>query len=401
MKASAARKAPLSGIRVVSIEQAVAAPLCSRHLGELGAEVVKVEHPRGGDFARDYDTFVNGFSSHFVWLNRGKKSLAVDLKHPAGLDVMRDLLKTADVLLSNLAPGAFDRLISDSELQALNSQLIRCHITGYGSSGPYTARKAYDALIQGEAGITRNTGTERAPAKAGVSLADLAAGTYACTAINAALFERSHTGGGRRIEIALFDVAVEWMMPILLAEKYAGSAPPPYGAHHATIVPYGPYETSDGTLINIAIQNAGQWRRLCSDVLREPLLAQDHRFDTNEKRLIHRSDLDELITETFRKVATNALVDSLDSADLPWGMLNDAAAVLEHPQLTARNRWVEAELPNGEPFSVLDHPFLTDLPDDTARKVPSLGQHTEELLAAIGYNEQRIRVMRSEAVISP
>jgi crotonobetainyl-CoA:carnitine CoA-transferase CaiB-like acyl-CoA transferase len=378
------RASLLAGVRVVSLEQAVAAPLCTRHLADLGADVVKIERPGGGDFARGYDSVVDGHSAHFVWLNRGKRSLAIDIKSADGHATLLALLARADVFVCNLAPSAAERAVDDAALARDNPRLIRCYISGYGVRGPYRDRKAYDALIQGEAGIIRSSGTPESPAKSGASLADLGAGTYAFAAINAALFDRTRTNHGRRIDVALFDVMVEWMMPLLLTQRYAGTVPPPHGAHHATIAPYGPYRTADDRWINIAVQNDGQWRRLCTGVLHDAALADDPDFRTNARRIERRPLLEERVAAGMRAYRSDEVIAALESADVPWGRLNDLAAVVEHEQLAARNRWIGAELPDGR-MEVVADPFVIDgLAATRGGRVPEIGEHTAEVLAELG-----------------
>lgn len=369
----------LKGIRVIAVEHAVAAPLCSRHLSEMGAEVIKIERPGTGDFARAYDDFVLGEASHFSWLNRGKKSVVLDLKSESGKANLLALLKESDVLISNLAPGAFERILSDAELDAL-PHLIRCHLSGYGPSGPYADRKAYDLLVQGEAGVIASTGTEEQKARPGISVADLAGGIYALAAINAALVEKARTGKGQRIDISLFDTLVEWMSPLLLANKYTGETPPPAGRGHASITPYGPYPTADGNEIQIAVQNDGQWQRLCSEVLEREDLAQNPEFANNSGRIANRAEVESQVTLSFQQFSLEHLVDRLEQADVPYGIMRDVPDVVSHPQLLGRNRWVMAKNQAGLDFEAIMPPFLTNSDKLGVRKVPALGEHTAEVL---------------------
>lgn len=369
----------LKGVRVVAVEHAVAAPLCSRHLSEMGAEVIKVERPLTGDFARAYDDFVLGEASHFSWLNRGKKSVVLDLKSSTGKASLIGLLKEADVLLTNLAPGAFERILSDADLDVF-PQLIRCYISGYGPEGPYSQRKAYDLLVQGEAGVIASTGTETEKARPGISVADLAGGIYALAAINGALVERTRTGKGQRIDISLFDSLAEWMSPLLLAHKYTGETPAPAGRGHASITPYGPYPTADGSEIQIAVQNDGQWLRLCTQVLQRPDLATTKDYETNSGRLSHREEVELEVTRSFMSFNSEVLIKRLELADVPYGVMRDVAEVVSHPQLVQRNRWVEATTQAGQTFSALLPPFLKSFGNQKPRKVPLLGEHTEEIL---------------------
>lgn len=390
----------MDGLRVVTVEQAVAAPLCTRHLADLGADVVKIERPDGGDFARGYDETVWGYASHFVWLNYGKRSLALDLKAPEGRDILRELVRTADVFVSNLAPGATERLLPDTEAASLNSRLVRCRISGYGDTGPYADRKAFDLLIQGEAGITLATGTPEVPAKSGVSLADLAGGIYGLASISAALIRRQTTGRGELVEIALLDVMADWMMPLLMAQRYAGTVPPPAGTRHATIAPYGAYATADGTMVNIAVQNDGQWRRLCTAVLGEPELATDSRFVTNSARIANRRELEARVTAALARQEAADLRDLLARADVPWGDLNDLPRVLDHPQLASRERWHEVALPDARVVSVVRSPLNGVKSESTPMpRVPRLGEHGPMILHELGCDERRIADLIARGVV--
>jgi itaconate CoA-transferase len=372
---------PLAGLRVVALEQAVAAPLCSRHLADLGADVIKVERPGSGDFSRGYDTFVHGMASHFVWLNYRKRSVVLDLKTSEGKDALLRLLEDADVFLSNLGPGAVERIVPEDELEQLNPRLIACQISGYGPSGPYRDRKAFDLLVQGEAGVTANTGLPGAPAKPGVSLADLGGGIYAATAILAALRARDATGRGERIHISMFDVLAEWMSPLLLAYREGGVDVPPAGTRHATITPYGPFVAADGVTLNIAVQNDRQWLSLC-EVLQLDSLARDERLATNGGRLTHRDEVESAVAGATAAMTSAELEAGLDSAGVPWGRLNHTADVADHPQLEAGHRWMSVCLPDGETVPVIAPPFRfagNSQPREVPR-VPALGEHTDEAL---------------------
>lgn len=379
--------ADLRGIRVIAVEQAVAAPLCTRHLADLGAEVVKVERPDGGDFARGYDESVHGLASHFVWLNRGKRSVVLDLKTGPGRRALRQLLAGADVLVCNLAPGALNRIITDEALAELNPRLVRCYLSGYGPAGPYAGRKAYDALVQGEAGTISATGTPEAPAKPGVSLADLAGGSYALGAVTSALYARERTGLGQRIDVALFDVLLEWMSPLLLAELHSGSAPPPAGLRHASIAPYGPYTTADGQDVLIAVQNEGQWQRLCRTVLADPALLADPDFGSNSARVRHRERTERAVQARLSALSTAEVTARLEAADVPHARLNQIADVLAHPQAEAAGRWSEATLPDGQAVRVVTSPLHRTPEPPGGRRVPGLGEHTAEVLAELGLSE--------------
>lgn len=369
----------LESITVIAVEHAVAAPLCSRHLAELGAEVIKIERPGTGDFARHYDDFVQGEASHFSWLNRGKKSVVLDLKSELGKQDLMTLLARADVLVSNLAPGAFERIVSDIEMEQF-PKLIRAHISGYGTEGPYADRKAYDLLVQGEAGVIASTGTEQEKARPGISVGDLAGGVYALAAINAALVERTTTGLGQRIDISLFDALAEWMSPLLLADKYSGVTPPPAGRGHASITPYGPFTSKDRQEVQIAVQNDGQWLRLCSEVLDRSDLAQEPNYATNSGRVADRVRLEAEVANAFARINAAELVERLENADVPYGILREVSEVVTHPQLLARGRWIEAQTQAGKGFEALLAPFLASGGQKKVSKVPALGEHTEEIL---------------------
>lgn len=343
------RPAPLAGIRVVALEQAVAAPLCTRHLADLGADVVKVERPPAGDFARGYDGVVHGESAYFVWLNYGKRSIALDLSTPADQATFDGLLAGADVFVHNLGPGALDRLgYGWPRVHQRWPRLVGCAISGFGPDGPYRDHKAFDLLIQGESGLLSVTGTADEMARVGVSIADISAGLYAVISILAALRERDVSGEGSSLEVSMLEGLGEWMAVPGLFERYAGAAPDRAGLHHPSIAPYGPYLAGDGRPVLIAVQNAGQWERLCVRVLDDPALAADPRFDTNERRVTARLELDRAIEGRLRTIPTRAeLLARLAAADVPSGSVNDMADVREHPQLLARGAWVDVGTPTG------------------------------------------------------
>jgi crotonobetainyl-CoA:carnitine CoA-transferase CaiB-like acyl-CoA transferase len=376
--------APLDGLRVVAWEQAVAAPLCTRHLADLGADVIKIERPDGGDFARQYDSAVSGLSAHFVWLNRGKRSVVLDLKQPAQRHVLDLLLARADVFVHNQGPGAAERLgLGHVRLAERNPRLISCAISGYGPDGPHRDRKAYDLLLQGEAGAIALTGTPEQPAKIGLSVADIASGMYAFSSILAALYQRQSTGRGTAIDIAMLDALVEWVMPAAYVAAYTGRAPARAGARHGFIVPYGAYRVGDGGTVNLAVQNDGQWRRLCEVVLRRPELAADPRFCTNELRLANRDVLEPLIESLLAGDSRASVEARLVEADVPFGTVNEIADVLDHPQLAARGRWFEIPSPVGA-LRALHHPMNLASLDRPARAVPALGEHTQEVFDELG-----------------
>ena len=382
----------------MGVEQAVAAPLCTKHLRELGADVIKVELPETGDLARNYDDFVNGDSSHFVWLNRGKRSLALDIRRPSGQQVFDRLLATSDVLVANLAPSALDRYLHDRAIAERHPRLIRCYITGYGVEGPYRDRKAFDLLIQGEAGVTMSTGTPDRPAKSGVSLADLSAGTYAFAAVCAALLGREQSARGCRIDVSLFDAATEWLMPLLLAAQFAGADIEPRGLHHATIAPYGAYPTRDGRLVNIAVQTTAQWISLCEALgLRQ--LGADPSLLTARERYRQRALVDERVARAVALLTEEDLVAALTNADVPWGSLRKPMEVLEHPQLRASARWQKARLTSGDAARVLGGPLAIDGAFAGEGTVPSVGEHSREILAALGYGSDAAESLASEGAV--
>jgi crotonobetainyl-CoA:carnitine CoA-transferase CaiB-like acyl-CoA transferase len=390
---------PLDGITVVSLEHAIAAPFCTRQLADLGARVIKVERPGGGDFARGYDTQVAGLSSHFVWVNRSKESLALDLKQPAAIATLKTLLKTADILVQNLAPGAAARMGLTAEiLQKENPKLILCDISGYGNNGPYRDKKAYDLLIQSEAGFLSVTGTPESPSKAGNSIADIAAGMYAYTNILAALLQRGKTGKGSVIDISMLESLGEWMsFPMYYA--YEGAEPPPRnGASHATIYPYGPFRAGDGKTVMLGLQNEREWAQFCEIVLENSALAQDERFDRNFKRNEKRSELLEIINACFSKLTSEQLIARLEKAQIANAHLNDMAGLWKHEQLKARNRWTEVGSPNGSIAALLP-PGLNDSYDYRMDPIPAVGEHTESILKELGITETDIAKMRSSGAI--
>lgn len=386
---------PLSGITVVSCEQAVAAPLATRQLADLGARVIKVERPGAGDFARHYDEAVApGLSSHFVWLNRSKESIALDLKHPETRGVMERLVADADVFVQNLAPSAAERLGLGAEtLRERHPRLITCSITGYGDSGPYRDAKAYDLLIQSEAGLVSVTGTEEEPAKAGIPAADIGAGMYAFAGILAALYERESTGEGTHLEISLFDALVEWMGYPLYYAAYGGTAPARTGTSHAAIAPYGTYAASDGREFVLSIQNEREWVQFCDVVLERPGLATDSRFNTGSQRVANREALDVAIGAALADVDGDELKRRLDGARIANARRRDLDEVLEHQQLTARDRWTTVASSAGEIRALL--PPIT-LPDRPPRMdpIPAVGEHTAALLAELGYEPAEIDALR-------
>jgi itaconate CoA-transferase len=390
---------PLKGITVVSVEQAVAAPFATRQLADLGARVIKIERPDAGDFARGYDTAVNGLSSYFVWLNRSKESLTLDLKRPHGSDVLERLLARADVFVQNLAPGAADRLgTSSAALRARHPRLIICNVSGYGASGPYSQKKAYDLLVQSEVGLVSITGSDDAPARVGISVADIAAGMYAYSGILTALIARATTGHGTSLDVSLFDALGEWMAQPAYYAAGTGAAPPRSGANHASIAPYGPFRTGDGGSIFLGIQNAREWTRLCADVLTLPALANDERFTTNPLRVRHRAALHDAIETAFATMTTATVIERLESAGIAWARLNTVAGFLEHPQLKARDVWRDIGSPAG-PLRAMIPPVRMDGVEPAMGDVPALGQHTDAILEEIGITRETIAAWRTEGAI--
>ena len=394
---------PLQGITVVALEHAIAAPFCTRQLADQGARVIKIERPGVGDFARAYDQRVRGQSSHFVWVNRSKESLALDLKHAQAPEVLSRLLGQADVLVQNLAPGAAARLgLSYEALSALHPKLIVCDISGYGDDlqqpGPYRDKKAYDLLIQSESGFVSVTGQPDDPAKAGCSIADIAAGMYAYSNILTALIERGRTGRGKRIDVSMLESMVEWMgFPMYYAFE---GAPPPQraGAAHATIYPYGPFPVGGGQTVMLGLQNEREWQVFCVQVLQQPALAGDERFNTNARRTEARAALREIIVQSFAALSTEQVVARLDAAGIANAQVNDMAQVWAHAQLRARQRWVDVATPAG-PVPALLPPGAANASDVRMDAVPALGQHSHAILAALGYSgEQITELQRSGAL---
>jgi len=390
---------PLDGITVVTLEHAIAAPFCTRQLADLGARVIKVERPGSGDFARAYDERVRGMASHFVWSNRSKESLTLDVKHPQAKDVLAKLLEGADVLVQNLAPGAAARLgLSFDALREKHPGLIVCDISGYGADGPYRDKKAYDLLIQSESGFLSITGSQDEPAKAGCSIADIAAGMYAYTNILAALIQRGRTGKGCRIDVSMLESMVEWMgYPLYYA--FDGATPPPRaGAAHATIYPYGPFPAGDGKTVMLGLQNEREWVAFCQQVLRRSELATDERFASNSKRTAQRQALRSIIVETFAELTAEQVIERLDAAQIANARMNDMHDVWKHPQLQARGRWAEVGTPTGAVPALLP-PGDTDAFAPRMDAVPALGQHTDPILAELGWSLADIDALRTAGAI--
>ncbi|MGE0333444.1 MAG: CaiB/BaiF CoA transferase family protein [Ramlibacter sp.] len=389
---------PLDGITVVSLEHAIAAPLCTRHLADQGARVIKVERPGQGDFARAYDSRVKGQASHFVWVNRSKESLTLDLKQPPAQAVLADLLARADVLVQNLAPGAAQRMgLGFDVLHAKHPRLVVCDISGYGNNGPYRDRKAYDLLIQSEAGLLSITGTPDAPAKAGVPVADIAAGMYAYSSVLAALLQRARTGLGSHIDVAMLESLAEWMgYPLYYA--FDGAPPPPRsGAAHATIAPYGPYATADGTVM-LGVQNEREWQAFCAVVLARPALATDPRFDSGAQRNTHRAELQQVIETVLKALPSAQVLARLDAAQIANASVNDMAGLWAHPQLAARDRWRQVATPGGAIPALLP-PGVHSSFEPRMDAVPAVGQHTEAILRELGRSDADVAALRTSAAI--
>jgi itaconate CoA-transferase len=390
---------PLEGITIIALEQAVAAPLATRHLADLGARVIKIERPGVGDFARGYDTTVCGMSSHFVWLNRSKESLTLDVKAAEARDVLARLLSRADVFVQNLAPRAAERLsLGAGELRQKYPRLIVCSLSGYGASGPYRDKKAYDLLIQSEAGLLSITGTEEEPSKAGISVADIAGGMYAYSAILTALFMRQRTGQGTTIEVSLFEALGEWMGYPAYYTKYGGKAPARTGAAHAAIAPYGPFQSEDQKPVFLSIQNDREWERFCHIVLRRAELATDPRFDSGPRRVANRRDLHRAIEEVFSRLTAGDIVARLEEAQIANGRMNSVQEFLDHPQLASRKRWRDIDSPVGKLSALIPPADLAGV-EPVMGPIPSLGQHTNVILNEIGFDAPTLAGWRQRGVI--
>ncbi len=376
--------APLRGIRVVEVGHAVSAPLCARHLADLGADVVKVEAPTG-DLARGYDSVVAGDSAYFAWANYGKRSVVMDLRSDEGRKHFGQLVETSDVLVHNLGPGAMNRLgFTPEHLRQLNPQLVNCQITGYGTTGPMADRKAFDLLVQGEAGLMAVTGTEADPAKVGISIVDMCTAVYALSTVQAALIERASTGIGRHVEVAMIDCISEWMMAPAFHQIHTGRAPRREGARHNMMVPYGLYRTGERTSVNFAIQTAPHWRSLCEDVLEAPELTEHSDYATNADRVRNRAKLETRVEELLSGIGHDAAVQRLLAAGIPSGEVNDLAGLVDHEQLAARDRWMPIRTGGGDaptirpPFNLRDGYEVTPA-------VPGLGEHTDAVLAELDH----------------
>jgi formyl-CoA transferase len=390
---------PLAGVTVVSLEQAVAAPYATRQLADLGARVIKVERPGGGDFARRYDTTVHGHSSYFVWLNRSKQSLTLDLKDPRGREILHELLDGADVFVQNLAPGAAGRLGLDAAtVTSRRPGLIPCTISGWGTTGPWADRKAYDLLVQCQTGLVSLTGTPEGTARTGISVADIAAGMYAYSGVLTALYTRAVTGEAHPVDVSLFEALAEWMGQPAYYTRYGGTQPPRLGTQHATIAPYGTYEASDGKEVLFSIQNEREWAALCAEFLGRPELVGDPRFATASDRVAHRGELNAIVAGRFARSGSAEILKDLEAIGIACAGVNDVAGFLDHPVLAARGRWTEVAVPGGTVEALLPPADLAGLP---ARMdpVPAVGEHTAAILAELGRTDEEVSALRADGVV--
>lgn len=383
MSANHETNLPLSGIHVVALEQAVAAPFTTRQLADMGADVIKIERPEGGDFARSYDGVLNGLSAYFAWLNRGKRSITLDVKEEEGKAILKSLLERADIFVHNLAPGAVERLgFGYEEVREFNPRLIWVGISGYGPDGPYREKKAYDMLIQAESGVVSLTGTPEEPAKVGISIADIASGLYGFSSILAALLNREKTGCGERIDISMFECLAEWVMPPINVYLGSGKIPARAGLHHNMILPYGAYKCADGSVL-FSIQNDREWKKFCEVVLEMPQVADDPRFVTNAQRLENKDALESQIETCFSPFSVAIIIERLERANIANAAVNDVKAVVDHPQLAARNRWASVDSFCG-PIQALLPPHNLASVSPCMDRIPTLGEHTDEILAELG-----------------
>lgn len=393
------RRLPLSGVTVVTVEQAVAAPYATRQLADLGARVIKVERPGEGDFARRYDTTVHGTSSYFVWINRSKESLTLDLKDPRGLDILHELLAGADVFVQNLAPGAAGRLgLGAEDLARRHPRLIPCAVSGWGTTGPWADRKAYDLLVQCQTGLVSLTGTPGETARTGISVADIAAGMYAYSGVLTALYTRATTGEVQPVEVSLFEALAEWMGQPAYYTRYGGAQPPRMGTQHATIAPYGTFRAADGREVLFSVQNEREWAALCREFLGRPDLTDDARFATGSLRVAHRDELNAIVADRCARDDASDLLKTLEEIGIACTGVNDVAAFLDHPVLAARGRWREIGVPGGTAQALLPPADLAGVP---ARMdpVPAVGEHTETILRELGRTPEDIAALRADKVI--
>ncbi|BEU27037.1 CaiB/BaiF CoA-transferase family protein [Paraburkholderia sp. 22B1P] len=386
---------PLQGIKVVTFEHAIAAPFCTRQLADLGARVIKIERPGAGDFARGYDERVSGLASHFVWTNRSKESITLDVKQPQALDIVHKLLADADVFVQNLAPGATQRLGFDyATLSVKYPKLIVCDISGYGLDGPFRDKKAYDLLIQSESGFLSITGSDGEPAKAGCSIADIAAGMYGYTNILAALLERAQTGRGKHIDVSMLESMVEWMSYPLYYSIDGQTPPRQAGASHATIFPYGPFVAGDGKTVMLGLQNEREWKNFCETVIERPELLADERFAANSGRTKHREELTRVIVEAFSAWTAAQVIERLEKASIANARMNDMHDVWNHEQLQARQRWTQVQTAAGE-IPALYPPGMSAEDEPRMDAVPALGAHTDAILRELGYSAAEVDALRA------
>ncbi|NMD61328.1 UNVERIFIED_ORG: formyl-CoA transferase [Nocardia globerula] len=390
---------PLAGVTVVSLEQAVAAPYATRQLADLGARVIKIERPDAGDFARGYDETVHGQSSYFVWLNRSKESLTLDVKDPEGLRVLEELLAEADVFVQNLGPGATRRMgLSAEDLASTHPSLIVCDISGYGADGPWQSRKAYDLLVQAESGLLSVTGFPEGVAKAGISVADIAAGSFAFSGILTALYTRATTGTARAVSVSLFEALTEWMGSPAYYTRYGGNSPQRTGARHATIAPYGPFTAGDGGVLLLAVQNQREWATLCTEILCSPELVDDPRFAKNSDRVTNRDELERIITKGVARFTVEELAATLEASSIANARMNTMDELWAHPVLSERNRWRDVETPSGAIAAMLPPASLEGV-EARMDPVPALGEHSAAILAELGRSPSDIERLRSTSVI--
>jgi itaconate CoA-transferase len=389
---------PLEGITVVALEQAVAGPLATRQLADLGARVIKIERREVGDFARGYDHAVHGTSSYFFWLNRGKESVTLDLKHQRGREVLRRLLERADALVHNLAPGALERIGYDEpSVRVRHPRLVVCGLNGYGSEGPHAGRRAYDLLVQGEVGIPSVTGTPEEGVRVGMSISDIAAGMYAFGSVLAALYHRQRTGRGAWLEVTLLDALTEWVSNALYLDLHGGVPPVRVAFAHPTLAPYGRYACADGD-IAIGVQNDREWVRLATVLLERPELGSDERYATNIARTARREEVDRMVGEAVGRLSEAEAIERLEEAGVAYGRLNDMAHLAQHPQFAARGRWTDVEVPGGR-ARALRPPLALDGRDAPMDAVPALGQHTDAVLGWLGYDGDAVERLHADGVV--
>lgn len=390
---------PLDGLLVVSLEQAVSAPFATRQLADLGARVIKIERPDGGDFARGYDTAVHGMSTYLLWLNRSKESIALDIKTAEGAEILRELVARADVFVQNLAPGAAARLGFDARtLTERHPRLVAMDLSGYGGTGPQRDKKAYDLLVQSETGLVSVTGTPEVPAKTGIPTADIAAGMYGFSSVLAALFRRERTGEGAQVDVSMFDSTLEWMSHPLYLGHYGGQEPTRRPLGHTVVAPYEAYPTADGKQVLIGIQNDREWHRFAEEVLERPEFAEHPDYARNLDRVRNRHQVDALVAEWSRRLPQAEVLARLDAAAIANARLNGVREVAEHPQLVDRNRWREVDSPVGK-VRALAPPFGIAGLEPRMDAVPSVGEHTDAVLAELGYDAARIAVLRAGGAV--